>query len=121
MNATPALHSNRGAVAAIILGLLAVAAIIAAVVFWNRVRENDTALAQTRGELTQARNETGDLKQQLEAARKGSADLQKQLEDAKAGLSRLQSDVADANSGASRLKQQLDEAKTVMARSKTQF
>src|SRR5688572_24462957 len=120
MNANPAAHSSRGSVAAIVLGLFAIAAIMAAVGFWNRVRETTTTLTQAQGELTQARNESGDLKKQLEAARKGSADLQKQLEDATGGMTRLQSEVAEANTGATRLKQQLDQAKTAMTQSKSQ-
>ena len=101
-------NPRRAAAGLIVLTILACAAVIAAVVFWNRARANDLTLGQTRTELEVARRQASELQAQLNAARNGTGALQEQLENAKASVARLTREVSDAQTATRRLEGELE-------------
>lgn len=121
MNPTPAEPSARRSALTVVFGLVALAAFLAAAVFWNKERASSAEAIQANTNLTQTRSQVAALKKQLDAANAESTNRQKQIEEARAGIARLQAEVTTANSLATKLKEQLDQAKVAADRARKGF
>ena len=102
----------------VVLALVAVAAAVVAVVFWNKARDAGADAAKSEAELAQARSASADQKKQLDAARAEIANYKKQLADSQAAAARHQSEASNANTAMARLKEQLEQARMAADRAK---